>query len=91
MVAHHWVSAGSDFAVAAVPVATLDVFVVSGRHAVIAPSEAVVDGIFDLYLFEAVYVHVKNVDAAVVGAVGLCGWLILAEHRIVLADHLFSP
>ena len=67
----------------------LDVVVVARWFAssVFTPAEAVVQSIFDLDLFEPVYISIVDKDATVVGAVVLAVRRVVGEHWIVFANH----
>ena len=68
------------------------VCVVYGSFCIVCKAKAIVDGVFDVYFFESVYVHVEDEDGTVIGFVGAivngrpCVW----KHGVVGSDHLLS-
>jgi len=92
MVTHHGVVAKADIAGRGNAVALLDVVVVRVRCTTLfVKAEAVVDGIRDLYLLEAIDIAVVDKDGAVVRAVPAEGRLLRGvryKHGIVFPNHL---
>ena len=68
------------------------VCVVYGSFCIVCKAEAIVDGVFHVYFFESINVHVEDVDGTVIGFVFAivngrpCVW----KHGVVVSDHLLS-